>query len=64
MMRNIIEYPIDYPEAIAILDRLIEQSLRSDAVGDPTPAVLQWVKEKILKQQINEFWSQEDDEIN
>lgn len=59
-MRNLIEYPIDYPEAIATLDRLIEQSLRSEAIGDPTPSVLLWIKEKVLHKQIDEFWSDEE----
>lgn len=50
-MRNLLEYPVTYLEAIQVLDELIVESFKDDlSCGDMRPVVLQWIKEKILQE--------------
>lgn len=47
-MRNLVEYPITEEEAINLLDELSEV-FHPDLVGDPRPAIIEWIKEKITE---------------
>lgn len=47
-MRNILQYPMTYEEAIGILDELSNSLLDKGTIGDIRPYALQWVKDKLL----------------
>lgn len=45
-MRNLLEYPITIEEAEEFLDQ-VKDTLDPDLIGDPRPAIIQWIKEKL-----------------
>lgn len=47
-MRNILEYPMTYEEAVQILERF-KQSCDHDLVGDVRPYAVDWIIEKLLE---------------
>lgn len=57
-MRNLIEYPITYSEAIHILDLIQLDLIKTPICGDIRPAVLQWTKQKLLELQTQEFFKE------
>jgi len=62
-MRNILEYPVTYKEAQDYLDKQLADEVSAGNVelkcGDMTPSIIQWIKDKLLKQQLVDAWSGE-----
>lgn len=48
-MRNLLEYPMTYEEAMAVLDKVIESLNNENRIGDVRAYALDWLKEKIVE---------------
>jgi len=46
-MRNIIQYPVLYDEAIETLVRMREESMVDMACGDMRPVIIQWTIDRL-----------------
>lgn len=61
LVRNILQYPMTYPEAIEILNKFSVEILSQKLIGDIRPYALQWTIGKLKEQMKQEMESSECD---
>lgn len=49
-MRNLLEYPVTYPEAINTL-REFKESCDPNLIGDPRPTIIEWAITRLVEHQ-------------